>query len=422
MRFNFHSLFLTLLCTSTITTTTLAAKLEKRCSLKRESITIENGLPIAKIKIGTPPQTFSVVFDTSNSLTWVPSTECRSKECRQQQHLYNSNSSSTAVNLHKPKVSIKYDEGVCLDARLYTDTVSVAGLAVPNQVFGSAYAVHGLAGETYLGSLGLGGFNPDGSTKYLTSSSATTLSKRYVPNGGFAQNGFQQAYGQSSGQFGMYTNYNSGTFYQKRSNTGGDGEFIFGGIDHDVYKGDVAYLKLPTCEEGGSPFWKTELSCVKLTGGKGEDDDDKRFDLKLAPKTLSTFSTGVHSILAPTKQADMLHAALGDAHYDEDKGVYQLSCCDKIDQLPTLAFDFKDGYRVSLPPSLYVKKVDEKTCHTLIGRNLGTALDDHNTEDWILGGAFLNNFYHIYDLSNMQVGLAIPKNGCDAKIDKIHHH
>ncbi|GAN08693.1 lysosomal aspartic protease-like [Mucor ambiguus] len=379
--------------------TSSAAKLEKRCALKREPMTIEDGLLVAKIKVGTPSQTFSVVFDTGNSLTWVPAAECHTPECRQQSHLYNSNSSSTAVNLHK-KQSIKYDEGVCIDARLYRDTISVAGLAVPNQLFGSAYSVKGLGGPSYLGSLGLGGFNADGSTNYLTSNSASST-KQTVGSGGFAQNGFQSAYGQSSQQFGMVASSNG--FYQKRSNDQkSDAEFIFGGVDHNVYKGDIAYFKLPTCDYGDSPFWKTEIKCVKF---------GDKIDIKLAAKSLASLSTGSNFILAPTKQADLLHAAI-DAKYDEGEGVYRLECCEDLDDLPTFKIDF-NGYRVSLPPKLYIKKDGEKKCHTLIGRNKGT------DKDWTLGGAFLNNFYHIYDASNSQIGLAIPKGGCDAKITKL---
>lgn len=192
----------------------------------------------------------------------------------------------------------------------------------------------------------------------------------------------------------------SNGFYQKRSNVA-DAEFIFG-VDHDVYKGDIAYLKLPTCDYGDSPYWKSELNCVKL----GD------FDLKLAKKSLASFSTGSSFILAPTKQADLLHASI-EGHYDEDEDYYRLECCDKIDKLPTLKFDF-NGYRVSIPPHLYVEKDSDDECHTLIGRNY----DSH--KNWVLGGAFLNNFYHIYDLENKQIGLALPKGETTVQIHKTH--
>jgi hypothetical protein len=208
------------------------------------------------------------------------------------------------------------------------------------------------------------------------------------------------AYGSSSYQFGIVATNTNG-FYQKRNNDKSDAEFIFGGVDHNVYRGDIAYLKLPTCDYGDSPFWKTEVKCVKL---------GDKIDIKLAPKTLASLSTGSNFILAPTKQADLLHAAI-DATYDN--GQYNFKCCeDDIEKLPTFKIDF-NGYRVSLPPKLYVKRDSDKSCHTLIGRN------GKSDKDWVLGGSFLNNFYHIYDASNNQIGLAIPKGGCDAKLDKL---
>lgn len=212
------------------------------------------------------------------------------------------------------------------------------------------------------------------------------------------------AYGTSSYQFGMVTTSQEG-FYQKRNNNGksSDAEFIFGGVDHDVYKGDIAYLKLPTCDYGESPFWKTEIKCVKL---------GDKIDIKLAPKTLGSLSTGGNFILAPTQQADLLHAAINGT-YDDNTRQYNFECCEDVfDTLPTFKIDF-NGYRVSLPPSLYIKRDSEKSCHTLIGRNI------NSEKDWVLGGAFLNNFYHIYDSSNSQIGLAIPKGGCDAKLEKL---
>ncbi|RCH92616.1 hypothetical protein CU097_007392 [Rhizopus azygosporus] len=383
----------------TLLSTTYAATLEKRCHLRREPITVKNGLPLGEVKVGSPPQPFRVLFDTSNSLTWVPSTDCHTPICRKNSNkLYSPNTSSTAVNLHQ-KESIKFDEGVCIDVRLYRDTVSVAGLEVPNQLFGAAYSVKGLD-EDHFGFLGLGNYADGGNVRLSSSNSSSSLTSG--GNGAFAPNAFQLGAQQGSAQFGFYTTSPSSGFYQKRNNDGHNGEFIIGGIDHNVYKGGIAYFKLPTCDYGDSPYWKTELKCVKL---------GNKIDVKLAPKTLASFSTGTSHMLAPSHQADLLHAAL-DAHYDEDEDVYKIDCCEDLSKFPDLKFDF-NGYRITLPPKAYLKKDNDKQCHSLIGRNT----DDKN---WILGGYFSQWFYQVYDASNSQIGLALTKGESDVKIDKLH--
>ena len=47
-----------------------------------------------EITLGTPPQTFSVIFDTSSADFWVPSIRCSSRDC-QGKHKYDSARSCT---------------------------------------------------------------------------------------------------------------------------------------------------------------------------------------------------------------------------------------------------------------------------------------------------------------------------------------
>ncbi|KAG0167280.1 hypothetical protein DFQ28_004349 [Apophysomyces sp. BC1034] len=368
--------------------------------IKKESMIIDDGLLVAKVEVGTPAQTFPVLFNTDTSVTWVPSKKCHSSECKEHA-TYNSDASSSAVNLHSKK-EIKFGDGKCVDVELYKDTVSVAGLQVPNLLLGSAYSVTGIGDEYYLGMLGLGGYTDNGAvnlnmTSKRTSVGSHEISARQFGGGsdGFAGAAFQNGFGNNDQTYGIAAN--SGSFYQKRWNQP-QAEFIFGGIDHSVYKGDIAYMNLPTCDYGNSRYWKTHIKCVKL-GKHG----DIKIDIKLARKALATLSTGTDFISAPTKQADLLHKVMG-AHYDQKSHTYQLKCCE-AEKLPDLTFSF-DSYQVTLPASTWTKKVagdksrkGEEMCYTTIRRNT----DEKN---WILGGSFLNNFYHIYDYGNKRIGLA----------------
>ncbi|KAG2220970.1 hypothetical protein INT45_006503 [Circinella minor] len=371
--------------------------------IKNEPMTFDNGLLVGTVKIGSPPQDFSVMFDTSSSLSWVPSTKCHSSSCRDYGHTpYDVEGSTTAFSLDE-KRSIRFDDEKCVDVELYTESLTVAGLTVENQLFGAAYSVSNIGDDAYIGYLGLGGFTEDGSANFnATDKNANSLQRRaFVNSNGFAQNAFQSNYGQGSQQFGMVTNNQNGFYGKKRWNTP-EAEFIFGGIDHSVYDGKIAYFSLPTCDYGASPYWKTRMNCVKL---------GHLVDIKLAHKSLASFSSNGNFITGPERQVELLHQGIG-AQWDQESNTYHIKCCEG-EKLPDLTFTF-DHYQVSLPSSLWIKENDEEgeMCHTLLVGN-------RNEKEWSLGGAFLNNFYHIYDQSNLKVGLALPKGESKAQIKKI---
>ncbi|XP_062451261.1 embryonic pepsinogen-like [Rhea pennata] len=84
------------------------------------------------ISIGTPPQEFTVVFDTGSSNLWVPSVCCSSPACQNHQTFNPSNSStykSTSQSL-----SIQYGTG-SMEGVVGSDTVTVASLVDTNQLF-----------------------------------------------------------------------------------------------------------------------------------------------------------------------------------------------------------------------------------------------------------------------------------------------
>lgn len=202
----------------------------------------------------------------------------------------------------------------------------------------------------------------------------------------------------TSPQFGVFIT-STPTGFGKRWHT--KGHFIFGGIDHTVYKGKISYLPLvDSCDDQSSRFWKIPLTCVKFG----------RVDIKLEPNSNAAISTGTSFISAPISQADTIHDAI-DAQYDHGANVYIINCS-KIDRLPNLVFTFH-GYTVELPASQWTSSKGDK-CHTLIRRS-------SDEKNWILGGAFSNSFYTIFDLGGERIGLAIPKDQCKAKIYKPGH-
>ena len=99
------------------------------------------GAYIGRVSIGTPEQTFTVVYDTGSSNLWVPDTTCSnyttSPACKVQKK-YDNQSSSTFVDqctAYSCSLFLPYGSGTVFGT-ISQDTVSVGGLALPNTSFG----------------------------------------------------------------------------------------------------------------------------------------------------------------------------------------------------------------------------------------------------------------------------------------------
>lgn len=93
------------------------------------------------VSIGTPEQTFGVVFDTGSSNLWVPSKECRlSPACYLHKYFDADKSSSYATN--GTKFNITYGSGAVVGF-VGQDTVTLAGLKANNALFGQVTKLEG---------------------------------------------------------------------------------------------------------------------------------------------------------------------------------------------------------------------------------------------------------------------------------------
>ncbi|XP_005375439.1 PREDICTED: cathepsin E isoform X2 [Chinchilla lanigera] len=107
------------------------------------------------ISIGSPPQNFTVIFDTGSSNLWVPSVYCTSPACKTHP-VFHPSQSSTYSEVGNP-FSIQYGTG-SLTGIIGADQVSVEGLTVVGQQFGESVREPGntFVHAEFDGILGLG--------------------------------------------------------------------------------------------------------------------------------------------------------------------------------------------------------------------------------------------------------------------------
>ena len=88
-----------------------------------------------KIQVGSPAQTFEVVFDTGSSNLWIPSKECTSATC-QSKSQYDSKGSSSFFP-DGAKFGIQYGTG-SVEGHMSTDNVEMGGITAKDVRFGEA--------------------------------------------------------------------------------------------------------------------------------------------------------------------------------------------------------------------------------------------------------------------------------------------
>ncbi|XP_067101556.1 pepsin A-like [Osmerus mordax] len=303
------------------------------------------------ISIGTPPKSFSVIFDTGSSPFWVPSIYCKSVGCRNHRK-FHPLLSSTFRNTRRI-LSISYGTG-SMAGFLGYDTVEVGGIQIRNQVFGLSHTeAPFMAHMKADGILGL-------AYPRLSASGATPVFDNMMSQHLIDQDVF--------------------SVYLSRHQKGGS-MVTFGGVDPQHYTGPITWVPLSS-----ETYWQITVDSVTIEGKV----------VACQGGCQAIVDTGTSLILGPLVDTLSINQALGATRLFTDHVVN----CIIVDKMPTVTFNI-NGHAFTIPGAASVLRSHYYGCRTGFG-----SLDSSR---WILGDVFIRQYYTIFSRAKNAVGLAKAK-------------
>lgn len=317
------------------------------------------------ISIGTPPQDFTVLFDTGSSNLWVPSIHCSFLDVAcWLHHRYNSKKSSTYVQ-NGTLFSIRYGRG-SLSGFISEDTVSVAGLPIPKQQFGEALKQPGItfAVARFDGVLGMA--YPSISVANVTPVFDTAMAAKLLPQNIFS-------------------------FYISRDPTATvGGELMLGGTDPQYYTGDLHYVNVTR-----KAYWQIKMNEVEVGN-----------QLTLCKDGCQAIvDTGTSLMVGPVEEIRALHKAIGALPLVMGEYLIQ---CNKIPTLPVISFNI-GGKMFNLTGDDYVMKETQMGTSICLSGFMAMDIPPPAGPLWILGDVFIGKYYTVFDRNADRVGFAPAK-------------
>ncbi|CAN8237968.1 unnamed protein product [Cochlearia groenlandica] len=306
------------------------------------------------ITIGTPPQKFTVIFDTGSSNLWIPSTKCYLSVACFFHSKYKASRSSTYRKNGKP-ASIRYGTGA-ISGHFSNDDVKVGDIVIKEQEFIEAT---GEPGITFLvakfdGILGLG-------FKEIAVGNSTPVWYNMVEKG-LVKDPY----------FSFWLNRNT------QDQQGG--EIVFGGVDPKHYRGEHTYV--PVTHKG---YWQFSMG-----------------DLLIANKPTGYCSSGCSAIA--DSGTSLLTGPTLCNHIPSPNQQSSVDC-ERISSMPIVTFTI-GGKGFDLSPQDYIFKIGdgiESQCTSGF-----TAMDIPPPRGplWILGDIFMGSYHTVFDYGKGRVGFA----------------
>ncbi|KAI8370630.1 aspartic peptidase domain-containing protein [Radiomyces spectabilis] len=299
----------------------------------------DNSEYLVNIRIGTPPQNFTVALDTGSADVWVPSIECDKIQCPLNR--FDPSKSKTFEKTRHP-FAIKYGIGKA-NGTYARDTMTIGKLKVAKQPFGLAKSTEQIITVPNTmtnkpkeeqvfpnGILGLG--YPE-----LSSSAVKAAHEPFIVS--LAKKGVIR-----EPVFSVHMN--------SMFHSGWSGELILGGVDEEKYTGMIQYLPVAKIKKkghknGAYAYWMVYGRSLHIA-----DDDAIIFNApfnKTRGVIIDTGTTLSYMDQALAEQIVLSVAGQDQVLLDETTGVFLVPC--HLRQSPLeLDLEFSTTYRASGPP------------------------------------------------------------------------
>ncbi|XP_010638972.3 napsin-A [Fukomys damarensis] len=319
-----------------------------------------------EIGLGTPPQNFSVVFDTGSSNLWVPSKMCRlfSAPCWFH-HRYDSKASSS-FRPNGTKFTIQYGTGR-LSGILSEDKLTIGGINNASVTFGEALWEPSLVFTfaSFDGIFGLG--FPILAVDRVPPPLDVLVEKGLLEKPVFS-------------------------FYLNRDFAGADGgQLVLGGADPAHYVAPLTFLPVTV-----PAYWQIHMDQVKVGTG-----------LTLCVQGCAAiFDTGTSLITGPSEEIRALHRAIGALPWLTGE---HFILCSKIPTLPPVSF-LLGGVWFNLTAQDYVMQISLGGFRLCLSGFQALDMPPPAGPLWIFGDVFLGAYVAVFDRgstsSGARVGLA----------------
>ncbi|XP_005989295.1 pepsin A-like [Latimeria chalumnae] len=305
------------------------------------------------ISIGTPPQSFKVIFDTGSANLWIPSVYCNSDPCKNHP-VFNPQKSST-FRFTRQSVQIQYGTG-SMTGFLGYDTVRIGSIVDTNQIFGLSKTEPGsfFYYSPFEGILGL-------AYPSISASRATPVFDNMMQEGLVSQDLF--------------------SFYLSKNGQAGS-VVTFGGYDSSYYNGQIYWI--PLSQE---TYWQITMDSITINGQVVACNGGCQ----------AIVDTGTSLLTGPYNDISNIQRSIGAT--SNSYGQNEINC-NNINNMPTVYFEI-NGIQFPLPPSAYVRR-NQYSCSSGFS---GMAMN--GVPQWILGDVFIREYYSIFDRANNRVGLAV---------------